>query len=44
MQTQIEAIKARMDGAEEQIGNTEDKIMENNEEKKEGKKGNGSER
>ena len=37
MQTQIEAIKMRMDKADEQISDTEDKIMENNELKSETK-------
>ena len=34
MQTQMDTITARMDEAEEQISDTEDKIMENNEAKK----------
>ena len=34
MQTQREAVEMRMDESEEQISNTEDKIMENNEAEK----------
>lgn len=43
MQTQMEAIKTKMDKAEKWISDIEDKIMENKEtEKKRKKKGNGS--
>ena len=34
MQTQMQAIKMRMDEADERISDTEDKIMENNEAEK----------
>ena len=42
MQSQLDAITRKMDGAEEQISDIEDKIMENNRAEKRGKKDFGS--